>query len=115
MQSLARADMGDCAFAESGRSRAAAAAVASVFHEVRVEGLGGNVALRDGQVHPFDGVRFKLCDQRIASRRSAGEDEQAARFSIDAMDGKDRANRFRRDMLAAGDQLGQQVVERRLT
>ncbi len=106
--------MGDCTFAESGRGRAAAAAVAPVVHEVRIEGLRGDVPLHNGQVRPFDGVCLKLRDQRVAGRRPASKDEQAARFSIDAVDGKDRADRFRRDVLAAGDQFGQQVVESRL-
>src|SRR5439155_20610963 len=72
------------------RSRAAAAAaVAAIRHQVRLNPLVARVPAPERQVGPFNRMRAELLAEMAFRFRRARQDDQAARFFVEAMHGPD--------------------------
>jgi hypothetical protein len=75
-------DVRDCLFANIGKERAAAPAVAPVTHQPAGDPLRVHHALRHGEIPPKDGVGAELLAQACLGCHSSGEDDQAAGFFV---------------------------------
>jgi adenylosuccinate synthase len=118
-------DMGDRPLA-GGFRRRAPATIPAVAEQVRDDGAGFHAADHQSQIAAVGGMESKLLGKNPACRHRAGEDYQAARFTIDSMHGPDRTGASRglaaADPLAAfcpagqksADHIGQHLVQRRL-
>ena len=89
-------------FADGRKICAAAAAIATIFHQSGTKRLCGHNSRYDGEVAAQNGMPAELQPQSLFSKNSPGKNEQPTRFTVESVDNSKSWDRFDRPVQPFG-------------